>query len=127
MIVEGEYRDDYFPPAPVLEVSFSAPPHGQRSTVVTALVDTGADASVVPLSMLHSIGARVVTVRTVRSYIGERRSVRTYLLDVHVDGIVLPGIEVVGERVEEALLGRDVLNRLRLLLDGPEQRVEIQV
>jgi hypothetical protein len=34
----------------------------------------------------------------------------------------LPGIEVVGDDLgNEILLGRDVLNRLRLLLDGPAE------
>lgn len=41
------------------------------------------------------------------------------------DGITLPGIEIIGDDVPEPLLGRDVLNRLRLILDGPRQTIEV--
>lgn len=38
-----------------------------------------------------------------------------------VGEVTLPGVYVVGnELADETFLGRDVLNRLRLLLDGPQ-------
>ena len=43
-------------------------------------------------------------------------------MDVQVGDIALPGLYAVGDDVgQEVVLGRDVLNRLRLLLDGPAQ------
>ena len=43
------------------------------------------------------------------------------------DSNYLPGIFVVGdEQGDEIVLGRDVLNKLRIFLDGPARIVEIE-
>jgi hypothetical protein len=49
------------------------------------------------------------------------------VLDLHLDNsIVLPSIDVVSDPIgREVILGRNVLNKLRLLLDGPRQVTEI--
>jgi hypothetical protein len=55
-----------------------------------------------------------------RSQWGERRAVFLYLVDLQIGELTLPGIYVVGDELgEEIVLGRNVLNQLRLLLDGP--------
>ncbi len=42
------------------------------------------------------------------------------------ESLRLPWVEVVGDELGgEALLGRSVLNQLRIVLDGPRLRVEI--
>ena len=64
--------------------------------------------------------------RTLRSQWGEGRIVKAYLLDVQVEQITLPGIWVVGdEETDEVILGRNVLNRLRILIDGLSFHTEI--
>ena len=120
------YAASYFPAAPVLDIVLVAQPQGNRSDAVAGVVDTGADATIVPIDLLRQIGARYVTEQRVRSFFGEARTVRTYLVDVVIDGITLPALEVVGDTVDETLIGRDVLNRLRLLLDGPHQKIEVR-
>ena len=116
----------FFPPAPVLPVVFVALPHETKSMETQGFVDTGADATIVPKRLLQSIQARPLLSRYVRSYIGEQRVVRTYAVDVIVAGVTLPAIEVIGDDVPEPLIGRDVLNRLRLILDGPRQKIEVR-
>lgn len=89
-------------------------------------MDTGADATIVPLSIVRELQAGVVTFKTVRGYAGGRRTVRTYLVDVEIGPFTLPGVEIVGDTAaDEVLLGRDVLNKLRLLLDGPARRTQL--
>lgn len=115
-----DYDFSVFPPAPRLEIRLIAQPHGAVYGPVAAFVDTGADATIVPMSIVRELQAGVVTLKTVRGYAGSRRTVRTYLVDVEVGPFTLPGIEIVGDAAaDEILLGRDVLNRLRVLLDGP--------
>ena len=42
------------------------------------------------------------------------------------ESLRLPWVEVVGDELgDEVLLGRSVLNQLRIVLDGPRLRVEI--
>ena len=50
-----------------------------------------------------------------------------YLVDVAIGEVTLPGIEVVGDPSgNEIIVGRDILNRLRILLDGPAKITEVQ-
>jgi hypothetical protein len=114
------YDATYFPPFPTLEVTLSTPAEGLTTDPLSALVDTGSDATFVPLEHLSQIGAVETTEMWARSHWSERRRVLLYLVDVQVGHLTLPGIEVVGDDLgNEILVGRDVLNRLRLLLDGP--------
>jgi hypothetical protein len=47
-------------------------------------------------------------------------------VDIEIGSLALPGIEVVGDDAAGGiLLGRDALNRLRLLLDGPRRHAEV--
>lgn len=121
-----DYDTTLFPPAPRLEIRLIAQPHGAVFGPVAAFVDTGADATIVPLGIIRQLRAGAVTFKTVRGYTGGRRSVRTYLVDIELGSLTLPGIEVVGDDAADGvLLGRDALNRLRLLLDGPARHTEI--
>lgn len=51
-----------------------------------------------------------------------------FLVDVHIGENVLPHVQVVGDEVgDEVILGRDVLNKLKLLLDGPAAVAHVSV
>ena len=58
-----------------------------------------------------------------------RQLVTLYLVDIHLAYGTLPGMEVIGIDSEddehEVILGRNVLNLLILLLDGPQQQTTI--
>ncbi|MEA3340324.1 MAG: retroviral-like aspartic protease family protein [Chloroflexota bacterium] len=113
------YDATYDPPIPACDVALTAPSTGRRVTL-TAIVDTGADGTIVPVHYLHRIGARRSIEATLRSQWGEPRTVFLYLVNLQVGELALPGIYVVGDELgDEIVLGRNVLNRLRLLLDGP--------
>ena len=119
------YDGAHDPAAPVCQVTLSVPSTGQRATMM-AMIDTGADASIVPISYLRQIAARRVFEANLRSQWGERRRVYLYLVDIHLETLTLPGLYVVGDdQGDEVILGRDVLNRLRLLLDGPKQVTQV--
>jgi predicted aspartyl protease len=92
-----------------------------------AIVDTGADSTLIPQSLLDEIGAPFSDEARLRSHWGEWRNVSLFTIDLGVEGLRLPGVEVIGdEQDQEIIVGRNVLNRLRLLLDGPAGRIEIQ-
>ncbi len=120
------YSHNYFPPAPTIDVTFIAAAEYLQTGPFTALGDSGADATLVPIRYLERIYAPPTVEMVARSQWGERRRVMLYLVDVRIGDLTLPGVEVIGDELnDEVVLGRDVLNRLHVALDGPRKRVNV--
>ena len=86
---------------------------------VLAMIDTGSDGTLVPITILESIDAIPVGNAVLHGIFGDTRVVDLFEIDFYIDDFVLPGILVASSDVgEEIILGRNVLNRLILLLDG---------
>src|SRR3989337_2474490 len=116
---EFPYDTLHDPSMPVCSVRLATILTG-RHMELTAIIDTGADSTIVPIRHLQQIGARRAFEARLRSQWGEARTVFLYLVDLQLGEITLPGVYVVGDDLgQELVLGRNVLNRLRLLLDGP--------
>lgn len=120
------YLDDYFPAMPALVLRLGYPGEGLAVGPVTALVDTGADGTLIPQPLLDEIRAPLVDSKRIRSHWGEWRQALVFAVDMAVDDLQLPAIEVVGDEVgSDIILGRNVLNRLSLLLNGPRQEIRV--
>jgi len=115
------YDSKYFPPAPVVTIKLTVKETNLSATDLTALIDTGADASFAPLSVLESIQAGIGKVYHARSLWGETQSFSSFIVGIQMNGATLPGMVMLGYDGDEVVLGRDVLNRLWLELDGPAQ------
>lgn len=90
---------------------------------LVAEIDTGADMTLIPLPYLQSIQAEEIYTARLRGHWGNAYPVNIYFVDLDVAGQRLPGIEVIGDPYNKTvLLGRNVLNRLNLLIAGPDQR-----
>ncbi len=91
-----------------------------------ALIDTGADGTIVPTKYLKDIRAPTVGQARLRYHLGVR-DVFLHIIDVQIEDMILPGVVVAADREgQEFILGRDVLNRLRLLIDGPDQIAQVR-
>lgn len=115
------FSRDYFPPAPVLSVQLCIPDQTPRHGSREALIDTGSDGTMAPLALLEQIGAPVSHMVTVRTHLGDSVfQAAVHQVDIVIDEhIRLPGLDVVSDDWgDEIILGRNVLNRLRLLIDG---------
>jgi len=122
------YSKDFIPPAPVVDIMLANMTADVTIGPITALVDTGADATVVPIEYLDRIKAPMTIEMWARGKWGGRRRVNLFLVDVHIGESVLPHVQVVGDEVgDEIILGRDVLNKLKLLLDGPAAVVHVYI
>lgn len=120
------YRSDLFPLVPVLPVVIYHAVSGAGTSQISAMVDTGADATLVATQYLRQIAAEELYLARVRSHWGESRVARVFMVDMDVAGQRLPGVEVVADdQSDEVLLGRSVLNRLILLLDGPGRKADL--
>jgi predicted aspartyl protease len=93
---------------------------GQSVGPLDAILDTGADGTLVPQRHLDAIGARRVMDPGLRSQWGERRVVWLYLVTLRIGDVELPGTYVAGDdQSDEVVIGRNVLKDLRIWLDGP--------
>ncbi|MDR7521830.1 MAG: hypothetical protein QN168_05130 [Armatimonadota bacterium] len=111
------------PPAAVLPVRLG-PPRAEPATAVAALVDSGADLTVLPEGLPLALGLPQVGEVTVRGLTGTAR-VPVFAVEVEAAG----GrriVEVVGVG-GEALLGRDLLNHWMVRLAGPRRSLEVEV
>lgn len=120
------YSHNFYPPAPVVSVKFVTAAEERSTDTLSALIDSGADGTIVPVEHLNNILAPTTREMFVRSQWGERHQVLLYLVDVQINGITLPGVEVIGDEIaNEVVIGRNILNKLRVQLDGPDEQVKI--
>ncbi len=125
-MISFDYSYDYDPPAPVVELTLLTAAEGRTLGPLQGLVDSGADGTFVPISYLSQLQAPPTAERYARGQWSQRRRVLLYLVDLRIGTLTLHGIEVVGDdEATEIIVGRDVLNQLRVLLDGLGEVVEI--
>ena len=109
------------PPAPLARVTLRHPDNGDVLSNVPMLIDTGADVSLVPEASIRKLGIRFdptssYSLMGFDGEISEAMSVRTELLFL---GKVYKGRFLVLEQ-EWGVMGRNILNTLPLLLNGPK-------
>jgi predicted aspartyl protease len=125
-MIKFPYGAHYFPSAPSIEIRLGLPAGALRLEPISALVDTGADLCIVPSVYLEQLGAEVDDHQFIRSPWRQRVSVDIYLLDVGIGQNRLPSIQVIGdEQGTEIIVGRNLLNKLNVNWDGPQQSLEI--
>ena len=114
------YDDDLFvPAAPVARVSLRNPDRADGIANVLMLIDSGADATLLPKSAVASLGLTGTGERyqlvAFDGTTNESEAVRAVLvfLNKTFSGRFLQ------VETEVGVIGRNVLNRVRLLLDGP--------
>lgn len=123
---QATYSLEYNPPAPGLPVQIAGPDMGDWISIGFGFIDTGADITIVPEAFLSRIAAVEWDQAWLRSQWGEPRLVYRYEIDVRIEEHVYASVLVVADDLgDELVLGRDFLNRLRLLLDGPAHLVKL--
>ena len=120
------YSLDYDPSMPVVEVTLVAPHSGEAVGPELALVDSGADGTLVPVDLLEEIGAISVATGRLTWLWEESRPVYIYIVQMEIGPYTLPKIHVAGvPSGTEFILGRNVLNEMVLTLNGPAEVTEI--
>lgn len=118
------YDESYIPSAPVVRLTLSA----NKAVEVTALVDSGSDATLIPINILQTIGARHTKTKRLRGVTGAAKLVGLYTVNLQITTDLVHSVHVVaGGRGTEIILGRDVLNHHVVTLDGPAGVTEIRL
>ena len=119
--------DSFQPPALVVDVELVHPnPQYKRRVTMKALIDTGADGSVIPAKVRDEW--KLIKADDVITIDCHNRQTKepTYNIRIVVNGVISKIVEVTLVNGEEVLLGRDVLNELRICADGKAQSFTLE-
>lgn len=116
----------YNPAAPVVEIGIAKSGQQTPSAKVTALIDSGADATMLPINLLQGANARYSMTRQMRGVGDHPIVVEMYVVTLFIGEFAFPGIEVIAAAENsEALIGRDVLNQMIVTLNGLANVIEM--
>jgi predicted aspartyl protease len=112
------------PPAPFVHV---ARPDGSAvETDLPGKVDTGADRTNIPAALAARLALDEIDRLSFAGFGGSELILPIYLIRLTIRDLPAINVEVAAEGGEQyVLLGRDVLNRYKIVLDGPNLRLEI--
>lgn len=120
------YVQQLQPPAPFVHMRLQNPVAGNELHDVPAQLDTAADRTLIPEALVQALNLPQMGTLTIGGVGGTQQAMPTYPLALAIHDLAAQTIEVVASPGESwILLGRDVLNRHRLVLDGPQLLVEI--
>ncbi|MEM7535606.1 MAG: hypothetical protein AAF639_25745 [Chloroflexota bacterium] len=91
------------------------------------LMDAYADGSLIPISILQKIHARKSNSGWTRTISGQRYMITFYGVTIHIGSHTIHNINVAAnENTDEVIIGRDVLNRFVVTLDGLGEVTEVR-
>ena len=124
-----DYEASLFdPPAPVVRVVLRKPDAGAAVSDVMLLLDTGADVTLLPHASIQALGVSpLADLRyELAGFDGSKSFASAVLIDMVFLNRIFRGQYLVTED-QCGILGRDILNHLTLLLDGPRRQWSEQV
>lgn len=119
------YNSEYDPPAPVVDITVRKTGQTDKGVSLSALIDSGADATMLPFMILQTVEARYVETRQMRGVTGVAQTVDLYIITIEIGQQTVPAIRAIATLDNEAIIGRDVLNQLVITLNGPAEITEI--
>jgi predicted aspartyl protease len=121
-----EYDTTYLPSLPVVAVEVKAFDQDSEPSHLVAMVDSGSDGTLVPLSVLRQMKARKTSQVALRSITGVRTIVDIYEVTIHLGPHLFPKVRVAADRHNNLIiLGRDVLNQIIVTLNGLASTTEV--
>ncbi len=125
MLYTYEYASVYNPSMPVVEIWLGRVQHVPSLSLI-ALVDSGADGTIIPLRHLKTLKARQRRKKLMRGVTGNPGLFDTFEVSFRLGPYERATLEVVGDpKNNEAILGRDVLNQFVVTLNGLASMTEI--
>lgn len=122
------YDDHFFnPPAPLVRVTLRNSQDGKTVSDVPMLIDSGADVTLIPQQSVTLLGVSIEPDRgyEVAGFDGRKSIAQVVSLDVIFLRRAFRGRYLVGNQ-EWGIVGRDILNHVSLVLNGPQLMWEEQ-
>lgn len=112
--------EQFDPPAPVIEVMLRNPQTGESLADVRLLLDTGADVTLLPMNAVNRLGLKPESEHRYElvGFDGQRSFADSAVLDMKFLANIFRGRYLLTSD-ETGILGRDVLQYLIVVLDGP--------
>jgi predicted aspartyl protease len=120
------YNKQFNPPAPFVYVRLRCPQTGAEVTDIPALLDTAADRTTIPGTIVTDFGLVPIDEASVSVYGGAVSTLLLFDVQIAVRELELLDLKVFGNDHEPyVILGRDILNKLHIVLKGPQLALEI--
>jgi predicted aspartyl protease len=120
------YNRQVNPPAPFVHVTIRTANASKELSEYPAQIDPGADRTVIPWQVVEELGLDEIRRLPIGVVGGQILNMPTFLVQIEIRQLESLALEVLGDKEERfTLLGRDILNNFRLLLDGPQLALEI--
>jgi hypothetical protein len=114
------------PPAPFVNVVLRNPASGDEMRDLPAQLDSAADRTILPESIVKSLNLPQIGVMKLGGFGGVSYTLPVYAVLLGLHDLPVQPLKVAAHPEELwILLGRDVLNSHRVLLDGPRLALEI--
>jgi hypothetical protein len=112
------YDARFDPPAPVAAINLRSVDRRKRVSNVAMFIDSGADVTFLPAAAVSQLGLPNQGDREVTAFDGSEGVAGSVECEVLFLGQVYRGVYLIVDD-QYGLLGRDVLNRVSLVLNGP--------
>ena len=124
-MIRYSYNQQVHPPAPFIHLQLVNPATRAALPSVPAQLDTAADVTVIPLEAAEELGLVQADEAEAVGLGGRAVLLPTFVVQVEIHDLPPVALEVLADEDEPyVLLGRDVLNRHRVTLDGPGLSLE---
>lgn len=120
------YDTNYDPPAPVVDVTVSSVVNRRLHSTLPALLDTGSDITAIPNRLVDVLQLYPIGRLQLEAVDAKNTTVFTYAVQFALGTLSVPRLEVIVTGLDFIVVGRDVLNREHLLLNGPELIFEMR-
>ncbi|HKZ82804.1 MAG TPA: aspartyl protease family protein [Anaerolineae bacterium] len=120
------YDTSFSPPCPVVDVTLRAASADGPSRVLAGKLDTGADLTVIPPSLVVELQLPPAGTVRLSGYDGSQVERPLYAVDLEIGEDRIEAVLAVAAPRSNILLGRDVLNHFIITLDGKHQQFEVR-